>query len=815
MTPKRFHRNTFSIAVAVSVLMVIGAACKKEAPPAPKPAAPPSAATKPAEPPKPQSPLPAAAETLAKLELNDATFGALKSVRDYIKANPKADDVVAAASAVMVAEVRIAVLSLLTNDTAAATKAANTAGLKPNEADGFGALLQDVQALFAEFGGSDSAQNAGQIAAAMTAVQNGMKAPDASVLVRSALENTPLSTTARGFLLHVLKKPVMDLQRGRLDQISTKIEPAVASLLCPTCPEIIADSQGDVTAALSRGETGLVCDAAKEKIVGKTGQEALTILATECEPGFFGLADKENIRSLAAGNYLPARLITLASSLVNAPKVDGDPLAEVTTNAATALLGETGAIRLSLWAPVFPQTDQAPGVQAMAAMGPPVASAPLEVLSVNTADIRLASRPVIELVDRTVSFADQKADLVFPGAPVLTIDELFAPPQPVVEGQQPAPLPTEVLSTALAKHRETVAGIEAAIGADDADALMAGYNMKRNKGSWALLVAAEAKTPAKTLLKVAQAGQTAGYGSVHFLSGPVPTATVPAMLQSAANAGATADQRFDRPVLVAIRDGGVDIFPPTGKKADAKSDPSGPVPGVWPAGAQPWYLYETLFKVTIPTNADVHVEAASVAAAAQKMEGDNGGGNVLFVEASEEVPASRLIAVVDALNRVTGPPGNVGAAYPGFECEPATENRCPTHIVVLFAGSAIPNSGKLTTEPQKKPEKEVPEPEPPKEEASAEFCNQGDIQRVMAGRAGAFKFCYERELQLEPELEGRVVLRFNIPDSGKPGAIGIASSTIKKQSLHDCLIKNVQKLTFEPPKGGVCAVRWPLTFNPN
>lgn len=813
MKPARFHWNQSTAFAAMVAVALVGTACTKEPPPAPKPA--PAEAPKPVEPAKPQSPLGPAKDVLSKLELNENTYNTLKSVRDYAKANPKADDAVAAASAVMVAEIRIAVRSLLTKDLDAATKAATTLGLAATDATGFDGLIQDVQSLFSEFGGTDGAQHAGQIAAAMAALHGGTKGADTSALVRSATGNEPLSTATRGYLLHVLKNPLLELQRTRQDQISTKIDPAVASLLCPTCAELIANSQGDVTAALSRGEAGLVCDNAKDKIAGKGHQEALQILSSECEPGFFGLANREHVLALAAGNYLPARLVTLVGSLLNAPKNEGDPLAEIAANAATDLLGEAGALRLPLWAPAFSQTDQVPGVQTMATLGPPVASAPLEVVSVNATDVRLASRPVLELVNRAVSFADEKAGVSFPGASAMTTQVLLAAPPTVVEGQPPTPPPVEVLSAAIAKHRETIAGIEATMGADDADALMAGYNSKREKGSWGILMAADAKTPAKVVTKVAQAAYAAGYSAVHFLAGPVPAATVPALLQSATTAGTAADQRFDRPVLVAIRDGGIDIFPPTGKRADAKSDPPTAIPGSWPAGVQPWYLYETLFKVTVPANADIHAEAAAVAQAAHKMEGDHGGGNVFYVEVAEEVPAGRLIAITDALNRVAGKAISTTSAYPGLACEATDETACPTHVTVLFAGSAVPNSGKLTTEPQKKPEKEVAEPEPPKEEASVEFCNQGDIQRVMAGRAGAFKFCYERELQLEPELEGRVVLRFNIPDSGKPTAIGIASSTIKKQSLHDCLTKNVQKLTFEPPKGGVCAVRWPLTFNPN
>jgi hypothetical protein len=40
----------------------------------------------------------------------------------------------------------------------------------------------------------------------------------------------------------------------------------------------------------------------------------------------------------------------------------------------------------------------------------------------------------------------------------------------------------------------------------------------------------------------------------------------------------------------------------------------------------------------------------------------------------------------------------------------------------------------------------------------------------------------------------------------------VASSELKNDSVHQCLVKNIEKLNFEKPKGGVCAVNWPFVF---
>jgi TonB family protein len=79
---------------------------------------------------------------------------------------------------------------------------------------------------------------------------------------------------------------------------------------------------------------------------------------------------------------------------------------------------------------------------------------------------------------------------------------------------------------------------------------------------------------------------------------------------------------------------------------------------------------------------------------------------------------------------------------------------------------------------------------------------------------GSFRFCYQRELQNNPDLAGRVVLRFTIGTDGRPKGGSIASSTLNNKVAHGCILKTLRRMTFKPPKGGVCPVRWPFTFQP-
>ena len=83
----------------------------------------------------------------------------------------------------------------------------------------------------------------------------------------------------------------------------------------------------------------------------------------------------------------------------------------------------------------------------------------------------------------------------------------------------------------------------------------------------------------------------------------------------------------------------------------------------------------------------------------------------------------------------------------------------------------------------------------------------------MGGKKNAFKFCYSRVLQLYPDLQGKVKAQFNIKDGAtKASSARIASSQLKNDKVHACLLKNIKKLNFNPPQGGDCAVSWPWTF---
>jgi TonB family protein len=87
------------------------------------------------------------------------------------------------------------------------------------------------------------------------------------------------------------------------------------------------------------------------------------------------------------------------------------------------------------------------------------------------------------------------------------------------------------------------------------------------------------------------------------------------------------------------------------------------------------------------------------------------------------------------------------------------------------------------------------------------------IRRIIRRQINAFRGCYERELQSNPNLAGKVVVKFIIDGSGKVTNAAIAESTLNNEKVEQCLLKAIRRLTFpQPPGGEVIVVTYPFTF---
>lgn len=87
------------------------------------------------------------------------------------------------------------------------------------------------------------------------------------------------------------------------------------------------------------------------------------------------------------------------------------------------------------------------------------------------------------------------------------------------------------------------------------------------------------------------------------------------------------------------------------------------------------------------------------------------------------------------------------------------------------------------------------------------------IQRTIRQNFGRFRMCYERGLAKNPNLEGRVAVRFVID---RQGAVASASASdgIGDASVTKCVESAFYGLGFAAPEGGIVTVTYPLLFTP-
>jgi hypothetical protein len=88
------------------------------------------------------------------------------------------------------------------------------------------------------------------------------------------------------------------------------------------------------------------------------------------------------------------------------------------------------------------------------------------------------------------------------------------------------------------------------------------------------------------------------------------------------------------------------------------------------------------------------------------------------------------------------------------------------------------------------------------------------IQRIVRQNFGRFKMCYTDGLRNNPNLQGRVSVRFVIDRSGRVANVGNGGSDLPDSSVVSCVVRSFSGLSFPEPEGGIVTVTYPITFSP-
>lgn len=87
------------------------------------------------------------------------------------------------------------------------------------------------------------------------------------------------------------------------------------------------------------------------------------------------------------------------------------------------------------------------------------------------------------------------------------------------------------------------------------------------------------------------------------------------------------------------------------------------------------------------------------------------------------------------------------------------------------------------------------------------------IAQYIKTQFGQILYCYERQLSANPDLYGKVAVKFTIAGTGQVETQTINETTLKDKSVEGCILNKIAKWKFPEPKGGTkVLVTYPFLF---
>lgn len=87
------------------------------------------------------------------------------------------------------------------------------------------------------------------------------------------------------------------------------------------------------------------------------------------------------------------------------------------------------------------------------------------------------------------------------------------------------------------------------------------------------------------------------------------------------------------------------------------------------------------------------------------------------------------------------------------------------------------------------------------------------IARVIRSQLGQIRYCYERQLSANPDLYGKIMVKFTIGAAGSVVAQAIGTTSLNNAMVEGCILRRVAGWQFPTPKGGTnVLVTYPFLF---
>jgi hypothetical protein len=88
------------------------------------------------------------------------------------------------------------------------------------------------------------------------------------------------------------------------------------------------------------------------------------------------------------------------------------------------------------------------------------------------------------------------------------------------------------------------------------------------------------------------------------------------------------------------------------------------------------------------------------------------------------------------------------------------------------------------------------------------------IDRIVKKHLPQIRYCYQKELNKNPKLFGKMVVKFVIAKDGSVSSSSTKTSTMKNPIVENCIHSRFMRMRFPQPKGGgIVIVSYPFVFN--
>ena len=88
------------------------------------------------------------------------------------------------------------------------------------------------------------------------------------------------------------------------------------------------------------------------------------------------------------------------------------------------------------------------------------------------------------------------------------------------------------------------------------------------------------------------------------------------------------------------------------------------------------------------------------------------------------------------------------------------------------------------------------------------------VDEVVKRNMARIRYCYQRELTKDPNLGGKLVVKFVIAKDGSVSSASTKSSSLGNSSVDQCVNTRFQQMTFPAPPNGIVVVSYPFLFSP-